>query len=109
MAEVLEFRTMGEAVVHIDLEICDDCATKACIKACNQPFMGEVLKLEGGRPSLAKSPAEIERGGCTDCVACELDCELYGKGALSIQVPMPDLGRYLEELEFKGIRPVYLR
>ena len=45
MAEdILEFETMGGAIIRFDLKKCDDCTTKACIEADHLPFLGPVLR-----------------------------------------------------------------
>ena len=50
---------------------------------------------------------EIKKGKCTDCVACELACQLHGNGGVTITYPMPKLDEYLADLEMKGMKPVY--
>lgn len=109
MRNILEFETMAGAVVRFDLRKCDKCETKACIEADHLPFMGPVLELKDGRPSLMWTKEEIKRGKCTDCVACELACQLSGNGGVMIIYAQPELEGYLEELERQGIRPVYKR
>ncbi len=110
--DVLEFETMAGAIIRFDLAKCDDCKTKACIEADHLPFLGpvlELLELKEGRPSLMWSKDEIKKGKCTDCVACELACQLHGNGGVTITYSMPKLDEYLAELERKGIKPVYKR
>jgi hypothetical protein len=106
---ILEFGTMAGATIRFDLKKCDGCKTKACIEADNLPFLGPVLELKEGRPSLMWSKEEIKKRKCTDCVACELECQLRGKGGVTITYPMPKLDEYLAGLEKKGIKPVYKR
>lgn len=107
--DILEFTTMAGAVIRFDLKKCDECQTKACIEADHLPFMGPVLELKEGRPSLMFDKAEIKKGKCTDCVACELACQLSGRGGVSIVYEMPQLNEYLAELEKQGLKPVYRR
>ena len=108
-SEVLEFETMAGAVIKFDLEKCDGCKSKACIEADHLPFLGPVLELKEGRPALKWSVDEIKKGKCTDCVACELACQLKGNGGVTITYPMPKLEEYLADLERWGIKPVYKR
>jgi len=106
---ILEFGTMAGATIRFDLKKCDECKTKACIEADHLPFLGPVLELKDGRPSLMWSKEEIKKGKCTDCVACELECQLHGNGGVTITYPMPKLDEYLAGLEKKGMKPVYKR
>jgi len=108
MTKRLVFETMGGATIEIDLEKCKKCDSKACVEACNKPHMGSILGLdENGMPQLVLDEAKVNRGACTDCLACELDCELYGNKALKITLEMPDLDRHLKVLKEKGENVVY--
>jgi ferredoxin len=107
--DILEFETMGGAIIRFDLKKCDECETKACIEADHLPFLGPVLELEEGRPSLMWSSDEIKKGKCTDCVACELACQSHGNNGVTITYPIPKLDEYISGLEKKGIKPVYKR
>lgn len=107
--EILEFTTMAGATIRFDLKKCDECETKACIEADHLPFLGPVLELRDGRPALMWDRAEIKRGKCTDCVACELACMLDGNGGVSITYAIPKLDEFLEGLEKQGLTPVYKR
>jgi hypothetical protein len=106
---ILEFVTMAGATIRFDLKKCDECKTKACIEADHLPFLGPVLELKDRRPALMWSRDEIKKGKCTDCVACELACQLYGNAGVTITYPMPQLDAYLSDLEKRGIKPVYKR
>ncbi|MEJ2718246.1 MAG: hypothetical protein P8182_14105 [Deltaproteobacteria bacterium] len=107
--QILEFTTMAGATIRFDLIKCDACESKACIEADHLPFLGPVLELQDGRPALMWDRAEIKRGKCTDCVACELACQLYGNGGVTITYPMPKLDEFLEGLEEQGLTPAYKR
>ena len=107
--DILEFETMGGATIRFDLKRCDECKTKACIEADHLPFLGPVLELKGGRPSLIWTKDEIIKGKCTDCVACELACQLHGNKGVTITYAIPKLDEYLADLEKNGIKPVYKR
>ncbi len=104
---LLEFEVFSGGKVIIDISKCGDCMSKACIQICNLPTMGRVLELKNGRPSLKKDLKEIKKGGCTECLGCELECELRGMKAIQIILPTPELDEYLKEIETKGMRPVY--
>jgi hypothetical protein len=68
--------------------------------------MGQILELKDGVPALKPTLEEVKRGACTEDLACELDCELYGKKAIVITLPLPKLDEYLEDLTET---PTYLR
>jgi hypothetical protein len=105
--DVLEFETMAGAIVRFDLKKCDECNSKACIIADHLPFLGPVLKMKDGRPCLIWTRDEIKKGKCTDCVACELTCQLYGNNGVTIIYEMPKLDEHLAVLKKAGIKTVY--
>jgi NAD-dependent dihydropyrimidine dehydrogenase PreA subunit len=103
---VLEFEVRSGGTISIDLEKCRSCETKACVKICNTPGMGEILELKDGLPALKPTLEEVKRGACTEDLACELDCQLYGNKAIVITLPLPQLDDYLASLSEK---PTYMR
>lgn len=105
--EVLVFEVFSGGKVSIDLSKCEECHSKACVQICSLPTMGRVLELKNGRPSLKKDLKEIKRGACTECLGCEMECELKGRNAIQIILPTPELDEYLREIESKGMKPVY--
>lgn len=42
--------------------------------------------LKDGVPDLDFGFDELEKGACTECLACELDCQLYGNKAVIIEL-----------------------
>jgi len=104
--KALEFEVRSGGTVRIDLEKCESCETKACVKICNAPWMGQILELKDGVPALKHSLEEVKRGACTEDLGCELECELHGNKAIVITLPVPGLDEYLENLSEK---PTYLR
>ena len=103
---VLEFDVRSGGTIRIDLEKCKSCETKACVKICNSTGMGQILDLKDGVPALKITPEEVKRGGCTEDLACELECELHGNKAIVVTLPLPELDEYLENM---AERPTYLR
>jgi NAD-dependent dihydropyrimidine dehydrogenase PreA subunit len=103
---VLEFEVRSGGTIRIDLEKCKACETKACVKICNTTGMGGILELKDGLPALKPTLEEVKRGACTEDLACELDCELYGKKAIVVSLPLPELDEYLKGLSEK---PIYAR
>lgn len=80
----LEFKFFSGANVLIHRDACLDCKTQACVKRCVSSTMEPVLKIQDGIPVLSRSDIKPESGWCVECLACELDCGLYGKKAISI-------------------------
>jgi len=105
--EVLEFEVFSGGKVSIDLSKCEGCDSKACVQICSLPTMGRVLELKNGKPSLKKDLKEIKKGGCTECLGCELECELKGRKAVQIILPTPELDEYIREIKTRGMKPVY--
>ena len=98
MGERLQFMVRSGGTITIDLGLCVDCESRACLAVCS--VQGGPLELdeEGGVPGLCMSLAEIERGGCVECLGCELDCSLYGLDAVTIDLPLERLSEYLSNL-----------
>ena len=96
--DILEFKVRSGGWVRIDLEKCEACHSKACLEVCAIQGGPLVPDQESGLPSLRWSLAEIERGGCVECLGCELDCKLRGLKAVTIDLPLDRLDEYLDTL-----------
>lgn len=94
----LRFEVYSGGVVYVDLERCSGCATKVCIDVC-QTQGGPLVLDEGGVPTLRWSREELKRGGCPECLGCELDCRVRGEGAVTITLPLAEFDDYLRSLE----------
>lgn len=94
---ILEFEIMTGRIV-IDLERCEECETKACIEACSS----NIFRREGHRVALNMARDLIKKGGCTETMACELECQLRGRGGLRVILPMPEYDRFIEEVRKRG-------
>ncbi len=82
------FETITDGTVTYDHAVCVDCETKACVEAC----VPQILELnDDGAPVLNISREEAKRGGCIECLACEVDCFLYGAGGGHIHLPIEGL------------------
>jgi hypothetical protein len=75
------FRT-GEIV--IDHTKCAKCKTYACVKA-DSLFGTGVLRIQDRRPVLTTSFDDATRL-CSECLACELYCQVHGNKALRIKL-----------------------
>jgi NAD-dependent dihydropyrimidine dehydrogenase PreA subunit len=95
----LRFRVFSGGAVTIDLGRCDGCPSQACVTVCRSQGGPLVWDEERRAPALGMSMPEIERGGCVECVGCELDCQLHGLGALAIDLPIDGFETYLDGLD----------
>lgn len=101
-SRALDFEIMTGRII-IDLEKCIGCKTKACVEACT----AKIFKTEGQEVTLNMTRETIKKGGCTETIACELECQLRGNGALKIVFPMPELERHVSEIKKKGMWMIY--
>lgn len=76
--------------ITYDHAVCGECESKACVGAC-QP---NILKLQDGLPVLAITEADAQRGRCTECLACEVECWYQGLGGAAIDLPIEGLDAY---------------
>jgi succinyl-CoA synthetase beta subunit len=75
----------GKVVIDLTKCIAPKCGF-ACVKA-DRWYGRSCLKIEGGKPALAGSPEQLERL-CNECLACEVECELHGGKAITIELPL---------------------
>ena len=96
--EVLAFNVRSGGSITIDLSQCAECETKPCVEVCG--IQGGPLVLDEGRgvPCLRWSLEQIEKGGCVECLGCELDCKLYGRQAITIVLPLERFKEYVDSL-----------
>lgn len=94
----LRFNVHSGGSVDIDLSQCSDCETKACVGVCGE--QGGPLRLDEaqGVPMLRWTRDETERSGCVECLGCELACDLVGRQAITITLPIKSLDEYLDTL-----------
>ncbi len=79
--------------VKIDESICLACESKACIAACKLYARG-ILALKDGKPVLANPEAGYAERLGTECLGCEYECRIRGKGAITIEAPVAGLEEY---------------
>jgi hypothetical protein len=96
--KLLVFNVRSGGSITIDLSQCAACETKPCVEVCAVQGGPLVLDEEQGVPSLRWSLEEIEKGGCVECLGCELDCELTGRQAIFIVLPLERFEEYMDSL-----------
>jgi hypothetical protein len=95
MTSLLEFKLRSGGKIIINLDQCNKCDTKACIDICKIQE-GPLVLDDQQVPSLRWPLSEVERGGCVECLGCELNCNLYGLHAVTIQLPIEGLDQYIK-------------
>ncbi|MEA3308720.1 MAG: ATP-grasp domain-containing protein [Chloroflexota bacterium] len=79
------FKTVTGGTVTLDHAVCATCESKVCIEACAR----KILSLnDEGCPVLNITREEAARGRCVECLACEVDCLLYGAGGGYVDLPI---------------------
>ena len=106
---VMQFNVFSGGQVTCDLDVCTRCATKACVVACNAPNLACVLELKDDVPALRVTAEEAARGGCIECLACELACMTDGIGGITFSLPMADLDTYIADAPVHGQTPTFMR
>lgn len=85
--EPYRFDTVTGGTVTLDHARCRDCASKICISTCAP----SILSLEGDVPVLNITREEAKRGGCVECLACEIECFFEGNGGGFVHLPIAGL------------------
>jgi ferredoxin len=87
---MIEFETRTGKII-IDDEKCIKCNTFACVQACSL-YNGALYRInfKQHKPALAQNLEDMKRR-CTECLACEQECQLKGLSAIKIILPMPEL------------------
>ena len=80
--------------VQIDHTLCETCEEYECAKACSL-YGRNILRIKDGKPVTFMPPEEIKRRD-NECLACEFHCPY---GAVSIELPFPELEECLKKVE----------
>lgn len=88
--EPYTFATVTGGTVMLDHAACRDCESKACISTCAPG----ILSLDGDVPVLNISRDDAARGGCTECLACEVECYFLGNRGGRVILPVEGLEAY---------------
>jgi len=92
MPHLYQFATVTGGTITYDHSICAGCESKICVQECAQ----HILSLnEEGLPVLNITAEEAQKGRCSECLACEVDCFFKGAGGGRITLPIPGLDEYL--------------
>jgi succinyl-CoA synthetase beta subunit len=86
-AEPYRFETVTGGTITYDHAVCVTCETKACVHSCDP----KILSLDGEKPVLNITREDAKRGGCTECLACEVECHFRGAGGGYIHLPISGL------------------
>lgn len=89
-AEPYTFHTVTGGTITYDHARCRDCESKICVETCAP----QILSLDGHVPVLNITREEARRGGCTECLACEIECYFLGNRGGRIQLPIQGLDAY---------------
>ena len=77
--------------ITYDHAVCARCESKVCVGSC----VPQILRLsEEGVPVLNVTLEEAQRGRCTECLACEVDCRALGGGGGHVRLPIAGLAEY---------------
>ncbi|MFQ5943098.1 MAG: ATP-grasp domain-containing protein [Anaerolineales bacterium] len=81
------FETVTGGEVILDHTACRDCDSKICIETC----VPEILEMQDGVPVLNITAEEAKKGGCSECLACEIECYFEGNRGGYVSLPVPGL------------------
>jgi succinyl-CoA synthetase beta subunit len=88
--EPFRFETVTGGTVTFDHALCRDCPTKICVKTC----VPQILSLDGEVPVLNITREEARRGGCIECLACEVECFFEGNRGGYVRLPILGLDEF---------------
>lgn len=91
-AEPYTFETVTGGTITYDHALCRDCVSKACVTHC----VPQILSVADGVPVLNITREEAKRGGCVECLACEVECYFLGNRGGRIFLPVAGLDEYRE-------------
>jgi succinyl-CoA synthetase beta subunit len=82
-----QFETVTGGTITYDHDVCLNCESKACVKTC----VPQILSIVDDVPVLNISREEAKKGGCTECLACEVECHFLGNKGGFIRLPIAGL------------------
>ncbi len=84
------FETVTGGKVILDHALCQNCESKICVDTC----VPRILSLEEGVPLLNITQEEARKGGCRECLACEIECYFEGHKGGRVLLPIEGLDEY---------------
>jgi succinyl-CoA synthetase beta subunit len=81
------FETVTGGTVTLDHALCAECESKVCIETC----VPQILSVENDVPVLNINREHAKKGGCIECLACEVECYFAGNKGGYIDLPIPGL------------------
>ncbi|MBI5959937.1 MAG: hypothetical protein HY866_14455, partial [Chloroflexi bacterium] len=88
--EPYNFETVSGGTVTLDHTRCRECTHQVCVERC----VPQILSMTGGVPVLNISREEAQRGGCIECLACEVECYFEGNRGGYVHLPIAGLDAY---------------
>ncbi|MGD2058858.1 MAG: acetate--CoA ligase family protein [Anaerolineales bacterium] len=88
-AEPYQFSTITGGTVTLDHAACVACNSKICIETC----VPQILSLEGEVPVLNISAEQASKGGCIECLACQVECYFEGNRGGFVSLPIEGLDK----------------
>lgn len=85
--EPYTFETVTGGSVTLDHARCRDCTTRVCVERC----VPQILSIVDGVPVLNISRHAARTGGCTECLACEVECYFEGNRGGYVQLPIAEV------------------
>jgi succinyl-CoA synthetase beta subunit len=85
--EPYSFDTVTGGRVILDHAACRECKSKICIETCAP----SILVLKDNVPVLQLSEQEAKKGGCTECLACQVECFFEGNRGGQVILPIAGL------------------
>jgi succinyl-CoA synthetase beta subunit len=85
--EPYTFETVTGGTVTLDHARCRECESKVCIETCAP----KILSLEGEVPVLNITHEEAKKGGCVECLACQVECYFVGNKGGFVELPIAGL------------------
>ncbi|MDF1498872.1 MAG: acetate--CoA ligase family protein [Anaerolineales bacterium] len=86
-AEPYQFSTITGGTVTLDHAACRRCDSKICLDTC----IPQILSLEENVPVLNISREQAHKGGCIECLACQVECYFEGNRGGSVLLPIEGL------------------
>jgi succinyl-CoA synthetase beta subunit len=85
--EPYTFSTVTDGQVQLDHAKCRTCESKVCIETC----VPGILHLQNDVPVLNITKEEAQKGGCIECLACQIECYFEGNQGGFVKLPIPGL------------------